>query len=105
MSRKEPYFSFKDKDSAEYKPQYGTAYTPRQEKILSGEYVSQHQSREDAVAEATKQLEKNEESFPRSLNHIYQTAVRRTYYTLCGYTHEDEMVYRASSVRITHSPT
>ena len=23
MSRKEPYFSFKDKDSAEYKPQYG----------------------------------------------------------------------------------
>lgn len=37
MSRKDPYFSFKDKDSAEYKPQYGTAYTPRQEKILSGE--------------------------------------------------------------------
>lgn len=34
------------------------------EKILSGEYVSQHQLREDAVAEATKQLEKNEESFP-----------------------------------------
>ena len=32
MSRKDPYFSFKDKDSAEYKPQYGTAYTPRQEK-------------------------------------------------------------------------
>lgn len=63
------------------------------EKILSGEYVSQHQSREDAVAEATKQLEKNEESFPRSLNHIYQTAVRRTYYSLCGYTHEDELVY------------
>ena len=37
MSRKDPYFSFKDRDSAEYKPQYGTAYTPRQEKILSGE--------------------------------------------------------------------
>lgn len=37
MSRKDPYFSFKDKDSAEYKSQYGTAYTPRQEKILSGE--------------------------------------------------------------------
>ena len=37
MSRKDPYFSFKDRDSVEYKPQYGTAYTPRQEKILSGE--------------------------------------------------------------------
>ena len=37
MSRNDPYFSFKDRDSAEYKPQYGTAYTPRQEKILSGE--------------------------------------------------------------------
>ena len=35
MSRKDPYFSFKDRDSVEYKPQYGTAYTPRQEKILS----------------------------------------------------------------------
>lgn len=33
MSRKDPYFSFKDRDSVEYKPQYGTAYTPRQEKI------------------------------------------------------------------------
>lgn len=65
------------RDYASYKNLY--------EKILSGEYVSQHQSREDAVAEATKQLEKNEESFPRSLNHIYQTAVRRTYYSLCGY--------------------
>ena len=37
MSRKDPYFSFKDRDSVEYKPQYGTAYTLRQEKILSGE--------------------------------------------------------------------
>lgn len=73
------------RDYASYKNLY--------EKILSGEYVSQHQSREDAVAEATKQLEKNEESFPRSLNHIYQTAVRRTYYSLCGYTHEDEIVW------------
>lgn len=72
------------RDYASYKNLY--------EKILSGEYISQHQSREDAVAEATKQLEKNEESFPRSLNYIYQTAVRRTYYSLCGYTHEDEMV-------------
>ena len=45
------------------------------------------------MAEATRQLEKNEESFPRSLNHTYQTAVRRTYYSLCGYTHEDELVY------------
>lgn len=52
------------RDYASYKNLY--------EKILSGEYVSQHQSREDAVAEATKQLEKNEESFPRSLNHIYK---------------------------------
>mgnify|MGYP000610909587 CR=1 FL=1 len=39
MSRKDPYFSFKDRDSVEYKPQYGTAYTPRQEKILSGELL------------------------------------------------------------------
>lgn len=37
MSRKDPYFSFKDRDNVEYKPQYGTAYTLRQEKILSGE--------------------------------------------------------------------
>lgn len=73
------------------------------EKILSGEYVSQHQSREDAVAEATKQLEKNEESFPRSLNHIYQTAARRTYYSLCGYTHEDEMVH-TPGVRYDRQP-
>lgn len=38
------------RDYASYKNLY--------EKILSGEYVSQHQSREDAVAEATKQLER-----------------------------------------------
>ena len=83
------------RDYASYKNLY--------EKILSGEYVSQHQSREDAVAEATKQLEKNEESFPRSLNHIYQTAVRRTYYSLCGYTHEDEMVH-TPGVRYDRQP-
>lgn len=83
------------RDYASYKNLY--------EKILSGEYISQHQSREDAVAEATKQLEKNEESFPRSLNHIYQTAVRRTYYTLCGYTHEDEMVH-TPGVRYDRQP-
>lgn len=56
-----------------------------------------------SVAEATKQLEKNEESFPRSLNHIYQTAVRRTYYSLCGYTHEDEMVH-TPGVRYDRQP-
>lgn len=39
MSRKDPYFSYKNKDSPEYKPQYGTKYTPRQEKILSGELL------------------------------------------------------------------
>ena len=55
------------------------------------------------MAEATKQLEKNEESFPRSLNHIYQTAVRRTYYSLCGYTHEDEMVH-TPGVRYDRQP-
>lgn len=38
------------RDYASYKNLY--------EKILSGEYVSQHQSREDAVAEATKQLKR-----------------------------------------------
>lgn len=63
------------------------------EKILSGKCVSQHQSLEDAVVEAMEQLEKNEESFPHALNHVYQTAVRRAYYSLCGYTHEDEMVH------------
>lgn len=47
------------RDYASYKNLY--------EKILSGEYVSQHQSREDAVAEATKQLEKNEESLTHSI--------------------------------------
>lgn len=76
------------RDYASYKNLY--------EKILSGEYVSQHQSREDAVAEATKQLEKNEESLTHSITStkplsvvpitVYAVTLMRTkWYTLLEY--------------------
>lgn len=44
-------------------------------------------------ADARKRLEENEERYPNSLQKVENMALRRQYYSLCGYTHEDEMVW------------
>lgn len=44
-------------------------------------------------ADARKRLEENEERYPKSLQTVENTALRRQYYSLCGYTHEDEIVW------------
>ena len=42
-------------------------------------------------ADARKRLEENEERYPKSIQTVENTALRRQYYSLCGYTHEDEI--------------
>lgn len=44
-------------------------------------------------ADARKRLEENEERYPKSIQTVENTALRRQYYSLCGYTHEDEIVW------------
>lgn len=44
-------------------------------------------------AYARKRLQENEEEYPKSLQTVEATALRRQYYSLCGYTHEDEIVW------------
>ena len=44
-------------------------------------------------ADARKRLQDNEERYPKSLQTVEDTALRRQYYSLCGYTHEDEIVW------------
>lgn len=54
-------------------------------------------------ADARKRLEENEERYPKSLQTVENTALRRQYYSLCGYTHEDEMVH-TPGVRYDRQP-
>lgn len=44
-------------------------------------------------ADARKRLEENEERYPKSIQTVENTALRRQYYSLYGYTHEDEIVW------------
>ena len=44
-------------------------------------------------ADARKRFQDNEERYPRILADIEQQGLRRQYYSLCGYTHEDEIVW------------
>lgn len=44
-------------------------------------------------ADARKRLQDNEERYPKSLQSVKDTALRRQYYSLWGYTHEDEIVW------------
>ena len=58
---------------------------------------------EDKKADARKRLQDNEERYPKSLQSVEDTALRRQYYSLCGYTHEDEMVH-TPGVRYDRQP-
>lgn len=61
---------------------------------------------EDKKADARKRLQDNEERYPKSLQSVEDTALRRQYYSLCGYTHEDEIVWdRTSSVSYRNHPS
>lgn len=42
-------------------------------------------------ADARKRLQENEERYPKSLQTVEDTALRRQYYSLCGYVHDDEL--------------
>lgn len=59
---------------------------------------------EEKKADARKRLQDNEERYPRSLQSVEDTALRRQYYTLCGYTHEDEIVISMSSSTYRNHP-
>lgn len=48
---------------------------------------------EEKKADARKRLQDNEERYPKLLQSVKDTALRRQYYSLWGYTHEDEIVW------------
>lgn len=47
----------------------------------------------DERARAQKRLEVNEERHPMIMAELEKQALRRQYYSLCGYTHEDEIIW------------
>lgn len=48
---------------------------------------------EDEKINARKRLQDNEERYPKSLQSVEDTALRRQYYSLWGYTHQDEIIW------------
>lgn len=61
---------------------------------------------EDEKAKSRQRLIENEERYPRILADIEQQGLRRQYYSLCGYNHEDEIVWdRTSSVSYRNHPS
>lgn len=61
---------------------------------------------EDEKVKAKQRLIENEERYPRILADIEQQGLRRQYYSLCGYTHEDEIIYdRTKSTSYRNHPS
>lgn len=50
----------------------------------------------DERARAQKRFEVNEERHPMIMAEIERQGLRRQYYSLCGYTHEDELIWDTS---------